>query len=118
MWAILSDPSKRGNKWGEDEFFETGKEHVDEYLALLDRASPGTGRGRALDFGCGAGRLTQALADHFQYVDGVDIAPSMIKLAQDLNRKGEAVTYHLNQRDDLQLIEDDTIDLVLSLIVL
>lgn len=118
MWAILSDPTKRGNKWGEEEFFETGREHVAEYLALLDRVSPDTARHRALDFGCGAGRLTQALADHFEVVDGIDIAPSMIRLAEDLNRKGDRCSYHLNQRDDLQLFGDDTMDLVLSLIVL
>jgi len=118
MWAILADPSKRGNKWGEEEFFETGREHVAEYLALLERVSPATGRGRAMDFGCGAGRLTQALADHFEAVDGIDIAPSMIRLAQDLNRHGDRVTYHLNQRDDLQLLDDNTMDLVFSLIVL
>ncbi len=48
---------------------------------------------RALDFGCGVGRLTQALARHFNIVDGVDIAPSMIELANQFNRSGGRCRY-------------------------
>ena len=35
-------------------------------------------RRRALDFGCGVGRLTQALAEAFDRCDGVDISASML----------------------------------------
>lgn len=118
MWAILADPSRRGNRWTPEEFFETGRVHVGDYLADLDRIRPGVHRRRALDFGCGAGRLTQALADHFEVVDGVDIAPSMIRLAEDMDQKAGRVRYHLNQTDDLRRFEDGTFDFLLSLIVL
>ena len=43
-------------------------------------------RGRALDFGCGVGRLTQALARRMESVVGADISPVMIDLAQRLNQ--------------------------------
>ena len=46
-------------------------------------------RRRALDFGCGAGRLSQALCEYFDSCDGVDVAPSMIDLARRFNRQGE-----------------------------
>lgn len=118
MWAILSDPTRRGNKWDVEEFFRTGREHVAEALAHLDRLGVRPAGGRALDFGCGVGRLTQALADHFEQADGVDIAPSMIDGARDANQHGDRVQYHLNDRDDLSIFDDDSFDLVLSLIVL
>ena len=42
--------------------------------------------GRALDFGCGVGRLTQALGRHFNTCVGVDISQSMVQQAQLLNK--------------------------------
>lgn len=118
MWAILSDPSQRGGKWDPDAFFATGRNHVAEALDHLARVGAKPTLGRALDFGCGIGRLTQALADRFQQVDGVDIAPSMIEQANQFNRNPEAVSYHLNERDDLAIFDDGSFDLVFSLIVL
>ncbi len=75
-------------------------------------------RAKALDFGCGVGRLTQPLAEHFDQVWGVDIAPSMIELARSYNRHGERCTYRLNEREDLSLFEDESFDFILSLITL
>ncbi len=118
MWAILSDPAQRGGKWDRDAFFATGREHVDEALEHLRSVGAEPATGRAMDFGCGIGRLTQALAEHFDKVDGVDIAASMIDQANELNQHGERVAYHQNGREDLSLFDDGTFDLVFSLIVL
>lgn len=118
MWAILSDPAQRGNKWDREAFFRTGLIHVAEVMAQLDELGVFLARDRALDFGCGVGRLTQALAGTFERVDGIDIAPSMIEGARKYNSCGDRVEYHLNDLDDLQLFPDDTFDFVLSLIVL
>lgn len=118
MWAILSDPTQRGGKWDPDAFFETGRLHVAEALDHLGAVGAEPARHRALDFGCGIGRLTQALAERFDQVDGVDIAPSMIEQAEQLNRHGDRVRYHLNQSDDLSVFPDGCFDLVFSLIVL
>ena len=41
--------------------------------------------GRGLDFGCGVGRLTQALARRMNRVVGADISPVLIDLARTLN---------------------------------
>ncbi len=43
--------------------------------------------GKALDFGCGVGRLTQALADYFNEVAGVDVSPTMVNKALEYNKK-------------------------------
>jgi len=73
---------------------------------------------QALDFGCGVGRLTQALAEHFERVVGVDIAPSMIARARQENRHGDRVRYVVNERSDLAGLGSERFDLILSLLVL
>jgi SAM-dependent methyltransferase len=75
-------------------------------------------RGSALDFGCGIGRLSQALADHFDKVYGVDISPKMIKLAQQHNRNGVRVEYVCNPESELKRFADGSIDMILSWITL
>ena len=59
---------------------------------------------RALDFGCGVGRLSQALAEHFEEVVGVDIAESMVAKAREFNRHGDRVRYVVNATDDLVVL--------------
>ena len=48
---------------------------IDQLLGWLRELHVQVRPGRALDFGCGVGRLTQALAGKFSECDGVDIAP-------------------------------------------
>lgn len=55
---------------------------------------------KALDFGCGMGRLTQALTKYFEEVYGIDIAPSMIKLTEKYNRYDNKCKFFLNTTDD------------------
>jgi ubiquinone/menaquinone biosynthesis C-methylase UbiE len=114
MWAILNDPACKQDAWTADDFFQTGRDHIKN---VLQKALP-EGRGKALDFGCGIGRLTQALAGHFESVDGVDISNSMIENAKKLNRFPDRVTYHLNQQDNLSLFPSNQYDFVCSVIVL
>jgi SAM-dependent methyltransferase len=118
LWAILSDPAKRGGAWQLDEFFATGKAGVARVLDALSERGVAVERRRALDFGCGVGRLTQALADHFESCDGVDLAASMIGRAQSLNRQPEHVRFHHNQAPNLRLFDAESFDFVLSLLVL
>src|SRR5712692_4210753 len=112
LWAILTIPEKRGNRWDTDEFFETGRRNVERIMTHLRSLRLEPRRGTALDFGCGVGRLTQALAPYFEVVYGVDIAPSMIELARQLNRCGDRCRYRLNQAEGLRLFDDNTIDFI------
>ena len=118
LWAIIAWPEKKGNKWQLDEFFETGVHEIAAVVESVEGLDIDLKRRRALDFGCGVGRLTQALANHFDEVIGVDIAPSMVKLARKYNRHGSRCTYRLNETDDLRLFPDNTFDFVYTNIVL
>jgi SAM-dependent methyltransferase len=117
-WAIISRPDRRGNRWDLDEFLRTGVDEIAALLASLQKLGVAVRTGRALDFGCGVGRVTQALAGTFAECDGVDIAPSMIERAHELNRFGDRCRYHVNDRDDLALFGDGVFDFVYSVIVL
>ena len=85
--AILTDHSKAGGKWDVEDFLATGDAEIQTvmaHLATLGRTP--TGNGAALDFGCGVGRLTQALARRFASCVGADISQQMIQQAESLNR--------------------------------
>ncbi len=118
FWAALTWKDKSDGRWSPDDFFQNGEVVVGN---LLDRAAElgiEVPRARALDFGCGPGRLTQALAARFETVDGVDIARSMIANARRFNRHGNRCRYHVNRRGDLRRFGDATFTFVCSLLVL
>lgn len=112
LWAILTTPRLRGNRWDPAEFFSTGRDDVAG--VMNDAARLGVPRkcGRALDFGCGVGRLTQALANYVEHAVGVDIAPSMIELARRYNVHGSRCEYIVNDSDNLSRFADQTFDIV------
>jgi SAM-dependent methyltransferase len=118
LWAILASPDKRHGRWTPGEFFATGLAEVRTTLAQVDALPPSIPRRRALDFGCGVGRLSQALGDYFETCDGVDIAPAMIEKARRFNRHGGRCLYHVNAADNLSLFPDDSFDLIYSNVVL
>jgi SAM-dependent methyltransferase len=118
FWAVLTDAGKKGNQWRVDEFFQTGVDSVAAELKGVLMKCPALRLGAALDFGCGVGRLTQALAGHFARVTGVDISADMLKLAARYNRHGDRVDYVLNTRDDLGQFADNRFDFVYSIITL
>jgi len=118
MWAILTDPAKAEGRWNVDEFFATGVHDVGIFMKQAAEWEKPLARRTALDFGCGIGRLSQALADHFDQVYGVDISPKMIELAREHNRKGARVEYRCNQASDLSHFADGSIDMILSWITL
>ena len=118
LWAILTDQGKRKNKWNPEEFFKTGEQQVAADLGYLESLGIQPKKGTALDFGCGVGRLTQALGRYFAEVRGVDIAPTMIDLAGKYNRLGAACKYYVNETDSLQIFADQSFDFVYSQITL
>lgn len=117
LWAILSDPKKRDNRWDVQEFFRTGETEIQAALDYLDRLNLRPRRDRALDFGCGVGRLTQALAGHFREVHGLDISPAMVESARRHNRHGAHCTYHCSAAQELPFA-DSGFDFVYSVLTL
>lgn len=102
--------------WGE--FFASGEDSVARLFEQLALHGITPGPGVALDFGCGAGRLTQALARRFDRAVGVDVAGSMIDLAERFNTLTDRCEYVLNVATDLSVFPDGSFDFACSLIVL
>ena len=118
LWAILTAPDKKGNRWSIDEFLQTGRDEIAALMAYLEERRITVARGCALDFGCGAGRLTHALAAHFDRAIGLDIAPSMIAKARELHAGLASADFRVNASDRLESIESGSIDLVYTRLVL
>ncbi|MEZ5418663.1 MAG: class I SAM-dependent methyltransferase [Vicinamibacterales bacterium] len=112
LWAILTDPARKGGRWSADDFFATGTAEIDALLAVARGFGLPRERRRALDFGCGVGRLTQALAAHVDHVRGLDVAPSMIARAAAYNRHGARVEYAVQAAPPFTGVPSRSIDLV------
>lgn len=118
LWAILSDPSKRGRKWDLQAFLDTGAREISLLMYQLRSLAIDVARDRALDFGCGVGRLTQPLATCFRHVVGVDVSTEMIRLANDLNTARERVSYVCNDSPHLGMFPTGSFTFVYSNVVL
>ena len=118
FYAVLTVPKFRNNGWDRGEFFATGDAEIREILRYIRDLDLHPLPQRALDFGCGVGRLTQALAQHFEHVVGVDIAQSMVAKALELNNHGDRVEYVVNSVDHLRIFADASFDFIYSSITL
>jgi FkbM family methyltransferase len=118
LWAVLSHADKRKRRWKPDEFLATGQIEIDVQLAALAVDGYPKARRLALDFGCGAGRLTRALAGHFEHVIGLDVASSMIETAAALNADRRNVEFRVNSSSRIDHVADASVDFVFSHIVL
>ena len=118
LWAVLSDPSKRHGGWDHDEFFESGERDVAHFLEVCQPHGLPERRSAALDFGCGAGRLTRALSSRFDRCLGVDISAPMVDVARDMNTDRPNCEFEVNHSDSLGRFPDASFDFVVSHIVL
>ena len=117
LWAILSSPEKRGGRWSTDEFFAAGESEITAMETLFRSLGRPREHRLALDFGCGVGRLSRALASRYAEVIGVDIAASMLDRARQLNAHLPNVRFVENVASRLPLA-DAAADLVYSVITL
>ena len=118
LWAVLFWEGQEGGRWDVAEFFDTGERDVERFLeeARVIGAEPELGC--ALDFGCGVGRLSRALARRFQSVDGVDISEAMVEQAERLvGAEFPNCAFTASDRPSLAF-PDGRFDFVLSNIVL
>ncbi len=118
LFGVLSDPTKFGSKWDLDEFFKSGSAHIDKWLRILAEHDATFARGACLDFGCGVGRLTIPLAQHFERTVGIDVSSSMIATARKYARLTDRVAFVRNPHPDLRQLHDATFDMVHSCLVL
>ena len=118
LWVVISEPSKKGGRWDPKEFFEGGRNEIRGVLADMEKLNVKISFGRVLDFGCGVGRLSQALSHHFNEVHGVDISPSMVGHANGFNQFPGRCTYHINASNSLPMFPANHFDFVYSALVL
>jgi SAM-dependent methyltransferase len=111
--AILSRPGINARVWDRAAFFQTGIAEIEGVLQTAGQLSP-IQFATAMDFGCGVGRLSQALALRFDRVIGVDIAASMIQAAAQFNEFPSRCAYVHNVTADLAVLEDRSVDFVYS----
>ena len=119
MWAILTDPARRGGGWTAEAFFATGVAEADRVMGAVRSAVPhfSPAGGIALDFGCGIGRLARAFGARFAHVVGVDISAAMLARAEACNPEKGRITYVLGNPSGIPLA-DASVDFAYSGIVL
>jgi SAM-dependent methyltransferase len=118
FWAILNEPEKRNGRWDPEEFYTSGRHEIAGAMRWAAELGYPALRHTALDFGCGAGRLTQALAGWFDHVTGVDISPVMLDLARKHDTAGDRCNYVLNSENHLRQFESNHFDFIYSRLVL
>jgi len=108
------------SNWTDDEFFQSGERTVAEEI-LTDMINICQGKDprqmRVLEIGCGAGRVTRALAGIFGEVHGVDVSGEMITRAKHaLADRPNAFVYQNNGKD-LSVVPGGSYDFAFSTIV-
>ncbi|MGI8663293.1 MAG: class I SAM-dependent methyltransferase [Acidimicrobiales bacterium] len=98
-----------------EQFFATGTRIVEE--ALLRAPVKPERTEIAVDLGCGLGRITAALAVHFDHVIGVDVSAEMLAKAR-AHVSDERVEFMEGDGVGLQPIADASVDFVTSFTVL
>src|SRR5688572_13505078 len=101
-WAILGTSNKRFGRWSDKDFFQTGESEIAALLTNLHALGKPLEFTRALDFGCGIGRLTVALGRHFPECYGIDISENMVQQARTLHAESTSCQFLLNTSPDLR----------------
>jgi len=92
FWGVLTAPQFRKDKLtpaAVEAFYASGTDYMRWLKGQMDAfcQAPFAPR-KALDFGCGVGRLTHAMTEIAGEVVGVDIAPAMLDKARERSRAG------------------------------
>ncbi len=101
-----------------DEFFQSGEEHFDKVWQdvkkhLIEDFNPK----RAIDFGCGVGRLVVPLASRCREIVGVDISTKMLEEAKINCQNKNLKNVNFYQTDDFFSKETGKFDFIHSFIV-
>ena len=120
-YGVLSDPRYQGQRLSselQEKFFRSGERHVDLLLGVLADSFGEPPRRRAVDFGCGVGRISQALAARFETVVGLDISPAMLAEARRNAADRSLANLHYESSLAADVLTPRSFDLVHSYIVL
>jgi 2-polyprenyl-3-methyl-5-hydroxy-6-metoxy-1,4-benzoquinol methylase len=111
--------SKNIDEKAKAEFFDSGRVHVDEIWSELENAfDTKIYPKRAIDYGCGVGRILLPMAERCEKVTGVDISPSMMaETMRNAEAKG-LQNVQVQSADEFMMTDSDTYDFLHSYIVL
>jgi ubiquinone/menaquinone biosynthesis C-methylase UbiE len=99
-------------------FFDTGKEHIEFILNLVkEHIAPDFKPSRALDFGCGVGRLVIPLSSACSSIVGIDVSDSMLQEARKNAQRMGITNVDFIKGDDTLSGVSGTFNLVHSYIV-
>ncbi len=93
-YGVLSSDKFRTENLNEaliDEFMQSGSGHLEEVLSFAEAGFGPVARNKALDFGCGVGRVLLPLARQFSQASGIDISASMLV---ETRRNAEQAGFH------------------------
>jgi SAM-dependent methyltransferase len=103
--------------WTDEEFYRGGRQTVANEI-LTDMINVCQGRDpkqmKILEIGCGAGRVTRALADLFGEVHAVDVSGEMVRLARAACADRSNVFIYHNNGTDLSVIGERVLDFAFS----
>jgi SAM-dependent methyltransferase len=119
MFSILAAPEGRGQRWDPDRFFATGLTEVERVFAHLARVGGLPARPESfLDFGCGIGRVSQALSRRFASGKGVDISSHMVNLARQYNHPGSGLEFIKHRSVHIEVVPTASMSFVYCHLVL
>lgn len=99
----------------EQEFLASAAEvtsNLESEFPKLPAGSPD--QRKALEIGCGPGRLMRAMSRHFGEIHGVDISDEMVRLASDQLRDIPQAHVHLTPDSTLGMFRDGLLDFIYS----
>lgn len=107
-------------EWKDEDFFASGEKTVAEEI-LTDMINICQGKQpsdmRVLEIGCGAARVTRALAKLFGEVHAVDVSGEMVRIAKAALRDFPRAFVYQNNGSDLRVVPDLEFDFAFSSIV-
>jgi SAM-dependent methyltransferase len=99
----------------DDEFYETGREVLNSLEWEMRRLPPANSRSlRALEIGCGPGRLMKPMSARFGEIHGVDVSDEMIRIGREKLRGIPHAHLHATDGSSLGMFADESFDMVYS----
>ncbi len=113
FWTVLT---RKGHldHWNEAEFFATGPPELAELMQVAEQNGLSQHGRRALDYGCGVGRMTRAMAPVFETCLGVDISLEMVSNARRLNAAWPNCSFEVIAGSGPLVYDSGTFDFVYS----
>lgn len=116
FWAILGSRARDAD-FDLDGFFASGEAELAVALGTAATFGAPAAFGRALDFGCGLGRLVRAMSARFEECVGTDVSVRMVERARALNADRPNCTFAVGHGPELGY-EPGSFDFVYSRLVL